>query len=63
MSKLPNLHSKADRDRVRQRGGEHSRRRKRIETVVDKIIEEHLVHGRPAQACMADLVRAAKEGR
>lgn len=63
MSKLANLHSKSDRDRLRQRSGDTNRRRKRIENVVDKIIEEHLVQGRPAQACMADLVQAAKGGR
>lgn len=63
MTKPVSLHSKADRDRLRQRAGEANRRRKRIESVVDRIIEEHLAHGRPAQACMADLVRAAKGER
>lgn len=54
------IQSKADRDRIRQRAGEHARRRKAIEAVVDKIIRDHLERGRPADACMADLVRAAR---
>ena len=54
------IQSKADRDRIRQRAGSTARRRKAIEVVVDKIIREHLERDRPADACMADLVRAAR---
>ena len=56
----PALQSKADRDRIRERASTSARRRKTIEAVVDKIIREHLERGRPADACMADLIRAAR---
>lgn len=52
--------SKSDRDRLRERAGTAARRRKRIEVTVDRIIREHLEQGRPARACMADLIAAAK---
>lgn len=54
------ISSKADRDRLRQRASARAARRKRIEAVVDRIIREHLVDGRPAAACFTDLLAAAR---
>lgn len=62
---MPNISSvplacKSDRDRLRQRASARAARRKRIEAVVDRIIREHLVDGRPVAACFADLLAAAR---
>lgn len=63
ISRLPVI-SKSDRDRVRGRASARAARRKHIEAVVDRIIREHLVDGRSAAACFADLLAAARaEGR
>lgn len=54
------LQSKADRDRLRQRAGESHRLDKKVADAARKVVREHLERGRPADACMADLIRAAR---
>jgi hypothetical protein len=60
MSKPLILTSKADRDRLRQRVGAERKSDRDIATTARRIVREHLEQGRPAQACMADLVHASK---
>jgi len=57
------LRSKSDRDRIRQRAGDARRLDKSVAEVARRVVREHLEQGRPAQACMADLVNAAKGGQ
>lgn len=57
------IQSRADRDRIRQKAADANRRRRTIERVVDRIVREYLVEHRSAEACMADLIRAAKGER
>lgn len=59
MSK-PALQSKADRDRIRQRSSDAHWKNKKVADTARRIVREHLEHGRSAQACMADLIRAAR---
>lgn len=54
------LRSKSDRDRLRQRAGDARRLDKSVADTARKIVREYLEQGRPAQACMSDLVRAAR---
>lgn len=56
----PVLQSKPDRDRLRQRTAESRRLDKKVADTARKIVREHLERGRSADACMADLIRAAR---
>ena len=55
--------SKRDRDRLRQRSSDAHRTDKRVAETARRIVREHLEQGRPAQACLADLIRAARGER
>lgn len=57
------LTSKKDRDRLRQSSAAARRTDKRVAETARRIVREHLEQGRPAQACLADLIQAAKGQR
>lgn len=58
--KGPSLRSKADRDRRRQRAAASRRLDTIVAETARKIVREHLEQNRPVDACMADLIRAAR---
>jgi len=54
------INSKSDKDRVRERTTNRRRVDRRVADVARRIVAEHL-KGRPADACMADLVEASRK--
>ncbi|WP_240233594.1 hypothetical protein [Devosia lacusdianchii] len=59
---MPDLQitSRADHDRLRQRTAGKHKRNEAIANTTVQVVAEYL-RGRPASACMADLVQKAKE--
>lgn len=56
----PQIQSRADHDRLRQRAAGKHKANKAIADETVRIVGEFL-RGRPASACMADLVQKSKE--
>lgn len=57
---MPDLQSRADHDRLRQRAANKHKANEAIAETAVRVVGDYL-RGRPASACMADLVQKAKE--